>query len=164
MLTPRTDVQSPVDLNLHVLAFWRNPEYLKKPKQTWTEQALHRKIDRSVWLDLLLCGNSAIHQDTQASIRHKKRDGEVCMKKYLSYQSFRNVIWPPLCNKLFSGATRPMCSHDMFKWIHLPGPCSSDDLTFHSRSINETLCLNWIKFSTCRVGLSSATSPYSLHS
>lgn len=56
---------------------------------------------------------------------------------------------PSLRNKLFSGATRPMCSRGVFKWIHLLRLCSCDDLTFHPRSINGMLCLNWIKFSSC---------------
>lgn len=44
-----------------------------------------------------------------------------------------------------------MCSQDMFKWIHLLRLCFCDDLTFRGGSINETLCLNWIKFSSCGV-------------
>lgn len=69
-----------------------------------------------------------------------------------------------LCNNLFSGATRPMCFYDTIKWIHLLRSCSCDDLTSCCRSIREMLCLNWIKFSSCRDSLSSATSRSTPHS
>lgn len=74
------------------------------------------------------------------------------------------LLLQSLCNNLFSGATRPMCFYDTIKWIHLLRSCSCDDLTSCCRSIREMLCLNWIKFSSCRDSLSSATSRSTPHS